>query len=198
MLSGCGEQFVTGNFSHQGRGHLNSRRAQDLRMRIQPKDSKRWPLGAVGAGVYLAISGSSLHAVVVAWLEKGESTRALDLGDVHCLMVGLLVSARELLNAVAGCLLTTPYPRRWGGWTGWIQPPDSATSVDHVLDLSAWRRASTAGGGSQLLPEYVVPNVDGPSFDLLVREWLLLLFASNGVLDHEEDIERLESPGWLK
>jgi hypothetical protein len=177
--------------------HLDWRRERDIRLTIQPKDENRWPLGALGAGVHLALSGQTLYVLVASWLSPSEKSEPLSLVDLHHLLCGLLVSSRDLLYRVADSLKPAT-AKRWNSWKGWLQPTNNSTVIDTVVDLTRWERASTMGGGGYLLPEYTVPDVSGSSFDALVREWILLFLAANGCLDHEEDVALLNSPAWLK
>jgi hypothetical protein len=175
---------------------LDYRRSRDFRVSILPQDSTTWPDDAVGAGAYVALNGQTLNAVMVAWLDPSEDARPIPMADAYLLLLGLLTSTRELLETMAERLAPSPV-RRWGGWTGWMQPANYEGAFDDVIDLGRWSRASVSAGGGQLLPEVVLRDVDGPSFDWLVREWLLLVLADNGILDHEIDVERLVAPDWL-
>ncbi len=175
---------------------LEFRRAQDFRMNIQPHAGSKWPLGAAGAGAYVAMNGQILTSVLAVWLAPQEDAGPLALNDIHDVLLSLLVTCRDLLLALAETMTPTA-PTRWGGWTGWIQPRDNSELIDTVVDLSRWERAAPTGGSAQLLPETSLLDVDGASFCALVHEWLLLLLATNGVLGHEDDIEALHTPDWL-
>ena len=175
---------------------LEFRRARDFRVTIQPEGQKRWPLGAAGAGAYVAMNGLVLTSIVALWLTPQPGAEPLTLNDIHDVLLSQLVTSRDLLRALAGSL--SPTGRiRWGGWTGWIQPGDSSESLDSVINFSRWQRAASIGAGSALLPETSVRSVESDSFVELVREWLLLMLAANGVLGHEEDVDALNNPSWL-
>jgi hypothetical protein len=195
-------QWLVGAIFHRARETprpwtLAWRRAQDLRIDLPPLDPNHFPLKAIGAGAFVALNGQQLHVVVVGWLAQSGAVRPLPIEDAYLLLLGLSITSRDLLNDIASVLAPSG-PRRWAGWKGWIQPWNNSAPIEETIDFSRWERVgSTAGGGGFLLPEYNVSNVTGESFDFLVREWLLLFLASNGILHHEEDIVALRAPDWL-
>ena len=166
-------------------------------MRIAPQNPAKWPIEATGAGASATLNGQRLDASVAAWLPASEDAKPLSIEDAHLSMLALLTSLRDFLSAIAEHL-TPGSPARWGIWRGWIQPPDRNRPIDDVLDLSRWERAPSIGSGDHSLPEYTTHDVSDRSFDGLVREWLLLLLANNGILGHETNIESLRTPYWLK
>jgi hypothetical protein len=182
--------------SHPRRWKLDWRRANDCRITVEPKDPSHWPIQALGGGAQVVLSQQTLYAVVAAWLPVSDRSAPLQIEDVHSLLLGLLLTCRDLLTDAAAAM-TPAAALRWTGWTGWIQPADSSAPIDVVVDFSRWARATTGGTGGCLLPRYTTKNVYGSAFDELVREWLLLFLATNGILDHETDIETFKPPDWL-
>ena len=91
-------------------------------MNIQPHAGSKWPLGAAGAGAYVAMNGQILTSVLAVWLAPQEDAGPLALNDIHDVLLSLLVTCRDLLLALAETMTPTA-PTRVGRLDGMDTTP---------------------------------------------------------------------------
>jgi hypothetical protein len=194
-----GQRFEK-DLAERRRWNVVLRRAREIRISVDSKNQGTWPDNAVDAGAKISLNGQRLDVAVVALLHSSKNAKPIAMEDAYALLLALLMSTRDLLSAVASSL-TPDLPTSLGSWKGWIRrsrPFSWDGDIGGIVDLSRWMRAPVSSGTDGALPESTTGDRSIGSYDRLVREWLMVLLANNGVMGHEADIESLRTPEWFR